>query len=61
MITYKPQPDGGIRVLLDGKLVGTIRRFGVLGWQYRPRGNAESGDYFATLEQCKRSLEGEAV
>jgi hypothetical protein len=59
MITYKPQSDGSIRVLVDGKVAGTIRRIGTLGWQYKPRGTSYGGEYFQTLESCKRSLEGD--
>jgi hypothetical protein len=55
MITYKSQSDGSIRVFLEGRLVGTLRRF-TQGWQYRPRGSTP-GEFFSTLDACKQSLE----
>jgi hypothetical protein len=58
MITYKTQPDGSVRVYLDGKLTGTIRRRGN-SWSYRPRGTSEDGDEFPALADCKRSLESD--
>lgn len=59
MITYKPiDKSTSIRVLLNGKAVGTIRNDYQLGYRYVPRaGVKHGGDYFPTLEACKRSLE----
>lgn len=57
MITYKHQSDFSIRVLLDKKVVGTIRSF-TQGWQYRPRGASAYGEFFKTLAECKQSIEG---
>jgi hypothetical protein len=56
-ITYKPQSDGSVRVYLESKLTGTIRRRSGTGWSYRPRGTSYDGDEFPTLEACERSLE----
>ncbi len=59
-ITYKPiDKSDSIRVLLDGKVTGTIHNGHSLGWQYRPRtaGKWARGDYYPTLDECKRSLE----
>lgn len=61
MITYKPiEKSTSIRVLLDGKVAGTIRNEHELGYRYIPRaGVKHGGDYFPTLEACKRSLESD--
>ena len=57
MITYKPRPNGFVRVFLDGKPVGTIERLAGQ-YRYRPFGGAP-GEWFSTLAECKRSLAGE--
>lgn len=60
-VTYKSiDKSTSLRVLLDGKVVGTIRNDHQLGYRYIPRaGVNHGGDYFPTLEQCKRSIEGD--
>lgn len=57
MITYKPRPNGSIRVFLDGKSVGTIHKLAG-EYRYQPFGG-EPGEWFPTLAECKRSLESE--
>jgi len=50
------QGKRGIVVFLDGKRVGTIiKRDGM--YCYRPIGTVYYGDPFATVEECKRSIE----
>lgn len=56
-ITYKPRPNGTIRVFLEGRAVGTIEKLAG-EYRYKPWGG-EPGGWFATLAACKRSLEGE--
>lgn len=56
-IDYQRQIDGAVYVVLDGKRVGVIRLYPP-GWQYKPRGG-EAGDFFATLAECKKSLESD--
>lgn len=56
-ITYtRIEKSDSIRVLLDGKVTGTIRPQ-YPGYAYVPRGNGGQGETFPTLEECKRSLE----
>lgn len=61
-ITYK-QPAPGqpewvvLRVRLDGKTVGRIVS-GQKGYHYKPDG-AAPGESFPTVDQCKRSIEGD--
>lgn len=60
MITYETARPRIVRVKLDGKWVGTIRRDrgGARdGWRYFPKGKKTGGDSFPTLIECKRSLE----
>lgn len=56
MITYKPRPNGTIRVFLDSRPVGTIEKLAG-EYRYKPFGG-EPGEWFNTLAGCKRSLEG---
>ena len=54
--------SNGVVVKLDGKWIGTIERASLgesLGWRYRPKGSNKTGETFATLRECKKSLEGE--
>lgn len=62
-ITYKPiEKSTSIRVLLNGKAVGSIRNEGVLGFVYIPRaGESHRGEYFPALTECKHSLEADEV
>jgi len=55
-ITYK-YSGLDVRVFLDGKFVGTIKRT-VGGWIYRPKGSKATGEPNASLAAVKRSLEG---
>lgn len=68
MITYKKKDDSkkdsAEKVLLDGKVVGVIRPIkndfdGGVKWQYVPKGQKVGGGTFATIEECKRSLESD--
>lgn len=58
MITYKTE----VKVYIDGKHVGTIREYKGLGghipYQYFPKGSKTGGAPYATIELCKKSLEG---
>lgn len=60
MITYsaaeKVGPYQCWTVLLDGKRVGKIRVV-PNGFQYVPKGGSNAGKVFATISECKRSLE----
>ena len=45
-------------VYLDGKITGEIREeYG--SYRYYPKGSKTGGKVFATLNQCKQSLEAE--
>lgn len=55
MISYVPYL-GGIRVLLEKKIVGIITTVSG-GFQYQPKGSKNLGDVFPTVEAVKRSLE----
>lgn len=46
-------------VILSGRLVGCIWAVPG-GWQYRPKGHKDGGEIFARLEDCKRSVQGDA-
>lgn len=46
------------RVKLDGKPVGTIRHFHEKGYQYTPDRQKQGGEFFQSLHECKRSLQG---
>ena len=59
MITYKTNPKTEeIEVRVEGKLTGFIlpRRN---GWRYKVKGEPIYGDTFPTVQEVKRSLEGE--
>ena len=60
-ITYHAKPIGGhvqIGVFLSNRRVGTIYQVKG-GWQYRVDGSHKNaaGDIYATLGECKKSLE----
>lgn len=62
MIEYKFKGEGYLRVMLDGKWVGSIAHVDTTdehqgGWQYTPKGEKKGGDIFPTLALCKKSLE----
>lgn len=59
MIKYK-KDNTNIAVLLDGKIVGSIRPVAG-GYRYFPRGKGEkfAGEVFKTIQQVKESLESE--
>lgn len=54
-ITYKHH-ELDVRVFLDDKFVGTIKRT-VGGWVYRPRGSKATGEPNMSLNAVKASLE----
>ena len=57
MITYKTNPEGDIKVYLDGKRAGTIMRVEE-GYQYITSTSPKyKGEVFNSLETCKISLE----
>lgn len=59
MITYDESKGFPIRVKLEGKIVGDIRRDLATGkFFYRPKRGGR-GDLFATVAEVKRSLEAE--
>lgn len=45
-------------VLLDGKRIGVIKRE-IGGYRYHTRKPGNAGDFFPTLDECKKSLEAE--
>lgn len=53
-------------VKLNGKEVGAIKRAlnkgpgNATGYRYHPKGDKTGGDFFPTLDACKRSLEDDA-
>jgi hypothetical protein len=59
-ITYR---DGinALAVYLDGKMVGAITHSseGYVYWPRSAKERKQAGDAFATLAECKRSIEGE--
>ena len=67
MIEYlytEGKPDADVKVRLDGKIVGEIRRelipFGfaqVHVWRYYPKGQKSCGEDFPSLRACQKSLE----
>lgn len=66
MLTYKKKDenrtDSPIRVLSEGKVLGTIKTTrSDIGtepkFQYFPKGSKNGGDVFPTLAECKASLE----
>lgn len=56
MIEYEYIKDGKIAVFLDGKRVGNIFS-NEKGWIYRTKDGRNQGEWFKTLEECKKSLE----
>lgn len=55
----KPDRGSPIRVKLDGKVVGTIRRVEG-GYQYYPKGARNSdAEVISNLDRCKQSIMGE--
>ncbi|USM11494.1 hypothetical protein vBCbaSRXM_49 [Citromicrobium phage vB_CbaS-RXM] len=63
-ITYQPYSGSKTTnliedVFLDGKKVGAIRSFDE-GYRYCPVGTKIKGEPFATLAECKASLEDDA-
>lgn len=57
MLTYETVvPKSLIRVYLDGKVAGSIRIEAGL-YCYFPKTSKTGGDYFKSLEECKKSLE----
>lgn len=64
MITYEDTPNG-IKVKLEGKVVGKIRLIAVgnepAQYQYQPAGSRNAGDVYPTLAACIASLEDDGV
>jgi len=56
LITYKELPNGSVRVLLDGKVVGTIGRI-AHGYAYYPSNSRSYGEVLPTLAMIKATLE----
>ncbi len=56
MITYKNK-DSIVQVLLDNKVVGSIKKNKDGLYQYFPKGSKSSGEPFNTLQEVKKSLE----
>lgn len=57
-ITYNMVVPTLLKVFIGRKRVGTISKTSQ-GWQYRPfASSALGGEYFKTLAECKRSIEG---
>jgi hypothetical protein len=56
MISYKMQSDGDIAVRVDGRKVGRIT-LGPHGFRYYPSVGGGMGAAYATLAECKESLE----
>lgn len=75
MITYKETFNSNMevisaKVLLDGKIIGEIKRTSTAfmdsdssgvyhNYRYHPKDSRTSGEAFHTLNACKRSLEQE--
>jgi hypothetical protein len=60
-ITYKTAPNKlDIQVLLDGKIVGHIRR-GHWGWAYQAKGTKYLGTSSFSLDVVKREIEEETA
>jgi len=56
MISYVRKDAQTVKVLLDRKFVGAILD-SKKGFRYFPKNtNSQGGDFFPTLEACKRSL-----
>jgi hypothetical protein len=59
MITYKTLPNKNVQVLLDKKLIGTIKSVEG-GYQYFPKSTPKKGGkIFWALDDVKASLEDE--
>jgi hypothetical protein len=58
-ITYKSAGQD-VRVYVDGKHAGTIKRGSFTGgcWRYQPKGSKLFGEADYSLDAVKRSLEG---
>ena len=56
MISYKTA-GLDVRVYLDGRHVGTIKRGDGEGWRYFPKGSKVGGEPNHSLTEIKRSLE----
>jgi len=57
MLKYTHKPSGKIKVLLDGRVVGEIRKVNG-GYQYFPKGQKVGGEVFQSWGQVQRSLSG---
>ena len=55
MIEFIPMTHITTQVILDGKVVGSIKESS-RGFRYTPKGSKTSGCVFKTLQQCKDSL-----
>lgn len=58
-ITYERLPGDQIRVRVAETITERIVRAAQGGWQYKPIASNLTGDVFPTIEQVKRSLEGD--
>lgn len=57
-IKYSETRTGSIKVILDGKYVGSIVKNGVY-WHYQPKGRGNPpGESLSSVAAVKRSLEG---
>jgi hypothetical protein len=57
-ITYKPNKVGTvISVMVNGQMVGHIKKTVGGMWHYAPRGSRGYGEIFMSLPACKKSLE----
>jgi hypothetical protein len=56
MIDYEPDGATKIRVYLDGRRAGTIKK-SVAGWQYFSMGKKFGGSCYKKLDDCKKSIE----
>ena len=66
MIEYQyteGKPNADVKVRLDGKVIGEIRRevFPLPngGWRYFPKGWKVGGELFSSLGKCQKSLSSE--
>lgn len=58
-------PTSDVRVKLDGKYVGSIRRvhrpeLRRWSWQYFPKGQKNGGEMFDSLDECKADIKGDS-
>ncbi len=56
-ITYREDTEKVVKVYLDDKLAGVIRRDGDGLWPYQPRGSRATGESFSSIRAVQRSLE----